>query len=412
MREHQHLPFHGLFGESLRHVAVRGEVWLALLGWQAGVQGRGSGSVGRLHAGAAVRAAASGREQRPLLGSAGRAGSVPRIAGAGGWSCGGCRGTCAPRTAIRCAGGDVRGPVAVRGHVLPGVGLGTGGAHARLLAGAGGMARWRAHGQPKEVDVYELETGAAALRGGDLPDDWRAGGSGAVPAAPELRSPHAFLEDMPDFRKARGVRYGLACHATIMIAARLAGYRGVAAFGDFAARMDQQQLPAAARPSVRAGAIARRRRRSRSTTSCRRCRRDALDRAAGRVDTPAQRRGDGGGAGLAANCGSTPEDGRRVGARQRETARAGRGLRRRLRGHRRESQPGDDARRPAGDRLGRAARHADGGWEKGPGRLKRRRCPVFDLGGPECRGGRPESCCGWTATWPMNVCGASPVVSL
>ena len=33
---HHYLPFHGLFGKSLRHVAVRGETWLALLGWQAG----------------------------------------------------------------------------------------------------------------------------------------------------------------------------------------------------------------------------------------------------------------------------------------------------------------------------------------------------------------------------------------
>ena len=32
-----YLPLRGLFGKSLRHVAVRGETWLALLGWQAGV---------------------------------------------------------------------------------------------------------------------------------------------------------------------------------------------------------------------------------------------------------------------------------------------------------------------------------------------------------------------------------------
>ena len=36
MAEHHYLPFRGLFGKSLRHVAVRGEAWLALLGWQAG----------------------------------------------------------------------------------------------------------------------------------------------------------------------------------------------------------------------------------------------------------------------------------------------------------------------------------------------------------------------------------------
>ncbi len=91
----------------------------------------------------------------------------------------------------------------------------------------GGAARWREHGRPKEAFVYEMETGAAAsLRRDELPGDWRAAGRGAPPAAPELRSLHAFLADMPDFRKARGRRCGLACHATIMIAARLAGCRG------------------------------------------------------------------------------------------------------------------------------------------------------------------------------------------
>ena len=32
-REHHYLPFHSLFGKSLRHVAVWGEVRLALSGW-------------------------------------------------------------------------------------------------------------------------------------------------------------------------------------------------------------------------------------------------------------------------------------------------------------------------------------------------------------------------------------------
>ena len=34
--EHHHLPFSGLFGKALRHVAAVGELWLALIGWQAG----------------------------------------------------------------------------------------------------------------------------------------------------------------------------------------------------------------------------------------------------------------------------------------------------------------------------------------------------------------------------------------
>ena len=42
---------------------------------------------------------------------------------------------------------------------------------------------------------------------------------------------------MDDFRKRRGQRYALACYLTIMIAARLTGYRGVSAFGEFAGRV-------------------------------------------------------------------------------------------------------------------------------------------------------------------------------
>ena len=33
---HHYLPFHGLFGKGLRHVATLGSTWLALVGWQAG----------------------------------------------------------------------------------------------------------------------------------------------------------------------------------------------------------------------------------------------------------------------------------------------------------------------------------------------------------------------------------------
>ena len=47
---------------------------------------------------------------------------------------------------------------------------------------------------------------------------------------------------MTDFRKARGQRYSLACYLSIMLAARLAGYWDVAAFGEFAGRLSQDQV--------------------------------------------------------------------------------------------------------------------------------------------------------------------------
>ena len=36
MGAHHYLPFRGLVGRSVRHVAVLGELWLALIGWHAG----------------------------------------------------------------------------------------------------------------------------------------------------------------------------------------------------------------------------------------------------------------------------------------------------------------------------------------------------------------------------------------
>ena len=36
MATHHYLPFRGLVGRSVRHVAVLGEHWLALIGWHAG----------------------------------------------------------------------------------------------------------------------------------------------------------------------------------------------------------------------------------------------------------------------------------------------------------------------------------------------------------------------------------------
>ena len=34
--EHHYLGFKGFYGRALRHVAVAGDTWLALVGWQAG----------------------------------------------------------------------------------------------------------------------------------------------------------------------------------------------------------------------------------------------------------------------------------------------------------------------------------------------------------------------------------------
>ena len=93
--------------------------------------------------------------------------------------------------------------------------------------------------------MYEMESDArAALSGVEEPAEWRIGAKEAPMPVPQLRSLRDFLEEIPDFRKARGRRYSIACYLTIAIAARLAGYRGVSAFGEFAARLDEEQRKA------------------------------------------------------------------------------------------------------------------------------------------------------------------------
>lgn len=58
VEEHHYLRFHGVIGKGLRYVAVQGESWFTLIGWQPGVQaGRataGSGGRRRNSSGACI----------------------------------------------------------------------------------------------------------------------------------------------------------------------------------------------------------------------------------------------------------------------------------------------------------------------------------------------------------------------
>ena len=102
------------------------------------VQGRRPGRLDRLDAGAAVPAAEADRQQQPLRDS-GRQGrdAQPGVAGAGSEFAAAVAGHARGARFSGSAGGDVRGSVALRGHLLPGVELADAGAHARLHAAAG-----------------------------------------------------------------------------------------------------------------------------------------------------------------------------------------------------------------------------------------------------------------------------------
>ena len=62
----------------------------------------------------------------------------------------------------------------------------------------GGPARWRRHGQPKEIFVFELTAGAAeALSQNEIPADWSAEPHSKPMAAPRLRSLFECLGEVP-----------------------------------------------------------------------------------------------------------------------------------------------------------------------------------------------------------------------
>ena len=109
----------------------------------------------------------------------------------------------------------------------------------------GGSARWRHHGQPKEIFVFELTDAAAeALSRTEVPAHWNAEQHTEPMAAPRLRSLFECLGEVPECRRDRGKRYPLNTVLAIAVAARLAGYRGVNAFAQFAALLSQEQLEA------------------------------------------------------------------------------------------------------------------------------------------------------------------------
>ena len=154
VEEHHYLRFHGVVGKGLRHVAVHGESWLALIGWQSG--------------------------------------------------------------AFKLAARD-----------------------------PGAAPRWRHHGQPKEVFVFELTDGAAdALSQVEIPASWKPEQHTEPMTAPRLRSLFECLGEVPECRRARGKRYPLETVLAIAVAARLAGYRGATSFAQFAALLSQEQLEA------------------------------------------------------------------------------------------------------------------------------------------------------------------------
>ena len=241
---HHYLSFRSLFGRGLRHVATLGQEWIALLGWQAGalkvsVRDRWIGwsnaqKLRRLHLIAQnVRFLILLEQRRKNLAS--------RVLG----------------LSLRRLSADMLAehgyPVLLAETFCESPrfrGTCYRAANWRHLGRTGGFARqpgptprWRHHGQPKEVYVYELQPDARARlsQPADEPH-WRGPPKQSPPPSCELRSLHDFLGEVPEFRSAHGKRYPLSTVLAMAVSARMAGYRGVTAFGQYARLLSQEQL--------------------------------------------------------------------------------------------------------------------------------------------------------------------------
>ncbi len=245
MDEGHYLGFRGMFGGGLRHVAAGpdGE-WLALLGWCAGA----------FKVGVRDRWIGWAREQQwrrlPLVANNCRflvlpRGRVPNLASR------------ALSLSARRLSADMEvrfgrpvllaetfvDPERFKGSCYLGAGwtpLGRTRGYARARSG------WTEHGRPKEVLVRPLSPNARAdLSGLDEPASWGVGrGEPAPPPPGRLRSLFDHLRQVPEFRKARGVRHSLGTALAIAAAAKLAGARGPTAIAEFGQRLGQRQLAA------------------------------------------------------------------------------------------------------------------------------------------------------------------------
>ena len=243
---HHYLGFKGFYGRALRHVAVADGTWLALVGWQAGafkvaVRGAWLGwSAAQRHSRLCLVASNSRflvPDRIPNLASRVLALSLRHLSQdmqalhgrhpvllcetfvfVDRWRF---AGTCY-RAANWRSLGFTRG-------------------YSRV---PGGLPRWVTNGRSEEVYVFDL-SGAAPERLSDevLEEAAQIPRTEAPPAA-TLRSLRDFFEEVADFRRERGQRYSLACYLTIAVVARMAGYRGVSAFAEFADLLDDGQREA------------------------------------------------------------------------------------------------------------------------------------------------------------------------
>ena len=246
MRLHHYLPFHGVFGKGLRHVAEVGSHWVALVGWQAGAFKLGARDrwIGwnatqkhaRLHLIANnVRFVLLLSDRVPNLASRVLGLSLQRLS-----------------SDMQAAHGypvflaeTFVDPSRFHGTCYRASNWRYLGQTSGFSRQSGGMPRWQYHGQPKDIFIFELMKQAKEeLCREEIPAEWTDKNYEAPMPAKELLNLREAFETIPDYRKSQGRRYSLVTVLTLAVAARLAGYRGITALAQFAQLLSQEQLEA------------------------------------------------------------------------------------------------------------------------------------------------------------------------
>ena len=107
----------------------------------------------------------------------------------------------------------------------------------------GGAIGYRRHGAPKRVFVYPLRRDARQQLAAAQPHpDWQPHRPRIMLSDAQFRSLHAFLDQVPDPRSRRGLRYPLRTALTMLIASRLAGCQTLTELCDFGRALSQQTL--------------------------------------------------------------------------------------------------------------------------------------------------------------------------
>ena len=244
MRRHHYLGFRKMCGRRLRHVAVHGERWLALLGWHAAA----------LHCAARERwigwSSLQRRARLFLVVGNTRFLILPQASGQ------------------RCLASRVLGLslrrlardwLAVHGHAIllaesfvdPARYAGTcyrasNWIEVGATRGYGrvrGPLNYVRHGSPKRVFLYPLRRDARQqLRAAQPRPEWQPWRPRMQLSNRQLASLRRALQDVPDRRGQRGRRYPLATVLTIVLAARLAGCQTLTETSDFGRALSQDAL--------------------------------------------------------------------------------------------------------------------------------------------------------------------------